>query len=242
MSLSAADGAVLIAAAVQAAIRERASNRCISGIAAAVAGQVVTRISTGQAAARQQPAARTKERRRDPAEEADDPAELLASLRAHRRAVRAKKKERRRAAKLAAASAHVPSTDDIASRPAVEILESLAGAAGSCADLGGGPAAMPAPAPCAPLAVSPPDLPAGHIMTPAAAPAAVVEVSARSITSDVLSSVSDARPDPSLAAGSLASQGRQPMAALASSRRDSNAVAARQAVESRRQRRMGPDG
>lgn len=156
MSLSAADGAVLIAAAVQAAIRERASNRCISGIAAAVAGQVVTRISTGQAAARQQPAARSKERWRDPAEEANDPAELLASLRAHRRAVRAKKKERRRTAKLAAAGAHVPPTDDVASRPAVEILESLAGAAGSCADLGGGPAAMPAQAPEAPTAPSPP--------------------------------------------------------------------------------------
>ena len=87
MSLSAAGGAVLIAAAgeaaVKAAIHERASNPRTSGIAAAVAGQVVSRITTGQAAAHQQPAARAKEHMRDAectSVKADDPAELLASL------------------------------------------------------------------------------------------------------------------------------------------------------------------
>jgi hypothetical protein len=146
----------LMAAAVQAAIRERASNRCISGIAAAVAGQVVTRISTGQAAAPQQPAARAKERRRDPAEEADDPVELLASLRAHRCAVRAKKKERRKAAKRAATG------DD--------------SAAGNCADHVGGSAVTPAlalqslEAPALATAGEPPGILAPSVLAPGVLP------------------------------------------------------------------------
>jgi hypothetical protein len=91
--------------------------------------------------------------------EADDPAELLASLRAHRRAIRARKKERRRAAKQAAAGAETPPP---------------AGAAGVRADLGGGPAAKPAPAPEAPAAPSP------LLALPGATPLGTLEMLANS--------------------------------------------------------------
>ena len=92
MNLSAADGAALLAAAVQAAIRERAPTRTVAAVAATVAGTFVS------AAARQSPPATRAQARTMDAEranadvEADDPVQLFASLRAHRRTQPSKEK------------------------------------------------------------------------------------------------------------------------------------------------------
>lgn len=99
MSYLAADGAALVAAAVQAAIRERAPRRTVAAVAAAVTGTLVS------AAARPCVATKPKVCTQDAqsaAGETDDPAQLLETLRAVRRTQRKKKKERRRAAKLEA--------------------------------------------------------------------------------------------------------------------------------------------
>lgn len=93
----AADGAALVAAAVAAAIRERASLRTVAAVAAAVAGRVLEAARPDLPAA--VPQARTQDAQ-SAAGETDDPAQLLETLRAVRRTQRKKKKERRRAAKL----------------------------------------------------------------------------------------------------------------------------------------------
>jgi hypothetical protein len=154
MSHIAADGAVLVAAAVQAAIRESASLRCVAAVAAAVAGKVLS------AAAQPTPAAKPKKHTPEPEpnllDEANDPVKLLATLRAVRSAQRARKKERRRAAKQAATNHDAPSpqNDDVAqSRPVASPTED---AAGKDAESRGVSAAKPALASVAPPALQPP--------------------------------------------------------------------------------------
>ena len=141
MSPNAVDGAALVQAAVQAAIRAGAPRRTVAAVAAAVAATFVT------VAARPHPAA-TKPRTHIPetqerAQEEADPAVLLESLRAVRRAQRKRKKERAKAAKLAAADAkRVP--DVPAPQPEVH---PTGGAAGHCEGSGETIAAEPAFAP-----------------------------------------------------------------------------------------------
>ena len=164
MSQTAADGAVLVAAAVQAAIRERASLRCVAAVAAAVAGKALS------AAAQPTPAAKPKVHTPEPEpnmlDEANDPVKLLATLRAVRAAQRARKKERRRAAKQAATNHDAPSpeNDDVAqSHPVASPTED---AAGKVAESRGVSAAQPALASVAPPALQPPqqaeDATSGH--------------------------------------------------------------------------------
>jgi len=126
MSYLAADGAALVAAAVQAAIRERAPRRTVAAVAAAVTGTLVS------ATARPCPAATVHKARtldaQGNAEVVDDPAQLLATLRAVRRAQRQKKKERRRAAK---AKAQLDASNQIVVVDAM--VDSTAGNADRCA-------------------------------------------------------------------------------------------------------------
>ena len=140
MSFIAADGAALVAAAIQAAIRERASHRTVAAVAAAVVGSLMS-------AATRPPPAATKRKVRTPeaqskAEEAGDPAQLLESLRAVRRAQRARKKERRRTAKAAGVPAPPTQPDDLQS--SAEDIQLHADAAGLRADSRGSSAAKPA--------------------------------------------------------------------------------------------------
>ena len=96
MSAIAADGPSLVAAAVQAAIREHAPKRTVAAVAAAVAGTVMSAAVRPSA-----PATLHKERAQDAqgkAEDSDDPAQLLEKLRAVRRAQRLRKREKRRMA------------------------------------------------------------------------------------------------------------------------------------------------
>ena len=164
MSHIAADGAVLVAAAVQAAIRERVFLRTVAAVAAAVAGKALS------AAAQPTPAAKPKMHTPEPEpnllDEANDPVKLLATLRAVRSAQRARKKERRRAAKQAATNHDAPSpqNDDVAqSRPVASPTED---AAGKDAESRGVSAAQPALASVAPPALQPPqqaeDATSGH--------------------------------------------------------------------------------
>jgi len=97
MKPQAADGAALVAAAVQAAIQAGAPRRTVAAVAAAVAGTSLS------AAARSTP---TETRARvppldpqKPAEESGDAAQLLERLKAVRKAARLRKKQRRREAK-----------------------------------------------------------------------------------------------------------------------------------------------
>ncbi|CAK0862539.1 unnamed protein product [Prorocentrum cordatum] len=97
MSANAADGPSLVAAAVQAAIREGAPRRTVAAVAAAVAGTVMSATARPSV-----PATMHKERAQDAqgkAEDSDDPVQLLEKLRAVRRAQRLRKKEKRRTAK-----------------------------------------------------------------------------------------------------------------------------------------------
>ena len=148
MSALAADGAALVAAAVDAAIKACAPRRTVAAVAAAVAGTCLS------AAARPCVATKPKVCTQDAqsaAGETDDPAQLLETLRAVRRTQRHRKKEKRRAAKQAAAEAPAPplqSFDGL--QPDVAATHSIAGAAGPSADLGGSLAAAPAPAPARP--------------------------------------------------------------------------------------------
>jgi len=137
MSYNAADGAALVAAAVQAAIRERAPRRTVAAVAAAVAGTVMS-----AAAAPARPATMHRMRTQDAQSEtleADNPDKLLASLRAVRRAQRLRKKQRRRDAKQAAGMS--PSAAEIL-QPSADVKDD--DAAGLCAEHVGAPAAVPA--------------------------------------------------------------------------------------------------
>ena len=139
MGPNAADGAALVAAAVQAAIRESAPRRTVAAVAAAVAGTVL-------AASKQVPATVHKERAQDApsvAEVSDDPAELLDKLRSVRRAQRQRKKQKRRDAKQAALDSQRLSTTAAQHDPAESGTN--ASTAGQGAELGGTPAAVPAP-------------------------------------------------------------------------------------------------
>ena len=116
MAAHAADGAALIAAAVSAAIRERAPRRTVAAVAAAVAGTLVS------ATARPTPpATRSQVCARDDAQtqaaDEDDPAQLLSSLRAARRKIRLRRKERRRVAKQAAREAQTSPTQPQQAQP-----------------------------------------------------------------------------------------------------------------------------
>jgi hypothetical protein len=147
MSHNVADGAPLVAAAVQAAIRESASVRMVAAVAAAVAGKVLS--------AAAQPtwhATKRKEHTQDApmVSEADNPEQLLATLRAARRAQRHRKKQRRREAKQAAIS---PPPAEDAQQNFAETLQS-AGTAGQRAEHVGAPAAAPAPVPHSPDAAT----------------------------------------------------------------------------------------
>jgi len=101
MSYPAADGAVLVAAAVQAAIRECASVRTIAAVAAAVAGKVVSATARPASRPATVPKVPTLDAQSD-IDVFDDPAQLLEKLRSVRRAQRHRKKQRRREAKQAA--------------------------------------------------------------------------------------------------------------------------------------------
>jgi len=101
MSAQAADGAALVAAAVQAAIREGAPRRTVAAVAAAVAGTVLPaarRATMSAASAKVQPPDAQRAAAREH-EAGSSPEELLYSLRAVRSAQRRRKQERRRAAK-----------------------------------------------------------------------------------------------------------------------------------------------
>ena len=137
MGYNAADGAALVAAAVDAAIRASAPRRTVAAVAAAVAGTVLS-----AAAAPRQPATKPQVHTQDPQSatlEADSPDKLLASLRAVRRAQRLRKKQRRRDAKQAAglslSAADLP-------QPLADVKDD--GAAGLCAEHVGALAAVPA--------------------------------------------------------------------------------------------------
>ena len=162
MSYHPADGAALVAAAVQAAIRERAPRRTVAAVAAAVAGTVLS------AAARPSlPATKPKVYTQDAqslAEDADDPAQLLASLRAVRRAQRVRKKQRRREAKQAALNSQrsTPSEPQLVADVSLD-----AGTAGQCAEHVGASAAVPAPVPKSSTAVPSSTQPHGLHLLPA---------------------------------------------------------------------------
>jgi hypothetical protein len=137
MGYNAADGAALVAAAVDAAHRAGAPRRTVAAVAAAVAGTVLS-----AAAAPRQPATKPQVHTQEPPSatlEADNPEKLLASLRAVRRAQRLRKKQRRRDAKQAAglslSVAELP-------QPNADVKDD--GAAGLCAEHVGAPAAAPA--------------------------------------------------------------------------------------------------
>jgi hypothetical protein len=144
------DGAALVAAAVQAAIRERAPRRTVAAVAAAVAGTVLS------AAARPAgPATLPKVRTQDAqsnAGDSDDPVQLLEKLRAVRRAQRARRNQKRREAKQAALDSHRPSLSE--PQPGADVSRDD-GTAGQSAEPGGALAAVPAPVPQLPVANSP---------------------------------------------------------------------------------------
>ena len=100
MSHHAAHDAALVAAAVQAAIRERAPRRTVAAVASAAVGA----LAFGADRPTPLPKANAVHTRDAQGEDVADgePALLLASLRAARRAQRLRKKERRRVARQAA--------------------------------------------------------------------------------------------------------------------------------------------
>jgi hypothetical protein len=155
MSLTVADGAILVAAAVEAAIGKNAPRGTVAAVAAAVAGKVLS------AVARNTPAAKPKvlfSPAPNMPDEANDPVQLLATLRAVRSAQRFRKKQRRREAKQAALYSQSPRTNDL--QPRVEVSHD-SGTAGPRAEHVGVPAAAPAPAPDSPPATAAPRQPPG---------------------------------------------------------------------------------
>ena len=219
MSYSAADGASLVAAAVQAAIRERAPRRTVAAVAAAVSGTVLS------AAARPfAPATMHKERAQDAqgkAEESDDPGPLLERLRAVRRAQRQRKKEKRRAAKQAASEPPVPPSASFESpQPCAGATHPIAGAAGPSADFGGSLVAEPAQAPAKPPDHSPSTDPVGLALqllpAPHAASSAAGSLEKRSIFSSVPSTAKPDNADLHVAAASGASVRSTPYNAIRS--------------------------
>ena len=152
MGYNSADGAALVAAAVQAAIHGGAPRRTVAAVAAAVAGTVLS-----AAAAPRQPATKPQvhsQDARNDALEADSPEQLLASLRAARRAQRLRKKQRRREAKQAAGPPQSHNEDVVTSTVPAEV-PSTDGAAGQRTEHVGALVAAPAQAPRS-LAVSAP--------------------------------------------------------------------------------------
>ena len=160
MSCNAADGAALVAAAVQAAVREGAPRRTIAAVAAAVAGTCLSAAARPFKAVKE-PAARAQDAPSH-AEEADDPAQLLDRLRAVRRAQRSRKKQRRREAKrLAQEQRRVDH-----GQPLTGSVDPPDGAAGQSAELRGASAAAPAPAPAGSASVATPAPPQGLPLQP----------------------------------------------------------------------------
>jgi len=144
MSSHAAHGASLVAAAVQAAIREGAPRRTVAAVAAAAVGALASATARTTATARD---ARTQDAP-SPTADANDPAQLLEKLRAVRRAQRKRKSENkrhRRQAKQAASDA-LTSPIDPHSPPATDSCL-LSGAAGRRTGTEGNPDAAPAQAP-----------------------------------------------------------------------------------------------
>lgn len=152
MGYNSADGAALVAAAVQAAIHGGAPRRTVAAVAAAVAGTVMS-----ASAAPRQPATKPQvhsQDARNDALEADSPEQLLTSLRAARRAQRLRKKQRRREAKQAAGPSQSHNEDVVTSTVPAEV-PSTDGAAGQRTEHVGALVAAPAQAP-RPLAASAP--------------------------------------------------------------------------------------
>ena len=145
MSPNVADGAVLVAAAIQATIQNSGSVRMVSAVAAAVAGKVLQHQSAAAQPTRlvTKPRVLTQDAPMDT--EADNPEQLLASLRAARRAQRQRKKQRRREARQAA---NLPPPAEKAHQNFGETTS--AGTAGLSAEHVGAPAAAPAPVPHSP--------------------------------------------------------------------------------------------
>lgn len=137
MSPPAADGAALVAAAVQAALREGAPRRTVAAVAAAVAGTVLSAASQSTRLATK-PRVLIQEAPTDA--EAGNPEQLLASLRTARRAQRQRKKQRRREAKAALS----PSSAEIAQQPAAERTHISEDTAGLCSEHVGASDAVPA--------------------------------------------------------------------------------------------------
>ena len=149
MSPNAANGASLVAAAVQAAIREGAPRRTVAAVAAAVAGTV---LSAGAQVPATKPVVRTPNAQSNDDECSDDPALLLEKLRSVRRAQRQRKKQKRREAKQAAADSQ-RSGSSAQHDNAVPINASTAG---QCTEVGASSVAVPAPVPPrSPVATSP---------------------------------------------------------------------------------------
>ena len=142
MSYSAADGYALVAAAVGAAIREKAPKRTVAAVTAAAVGAVLS-ASARPAPAAAMPKAHPPKAPNLPDNADDDPAHLLATLRAVRSRARVRKKQRRREAKQAARNSQDLSTE--AQHFAEPSLHS--GTAGLCAEHVGASAAVPAPVP-----------------------------------------------------------------------------------------------
>ena len=143
MSPNVADGAVLVAAAIQATIQNSGSVRMVSAVAAAVAGKVLQHQSAAAQPTRLVTKPRVLTQDAPMTTEADNPDQLLASLRAARRAQRQRKKQRRREAKQAARNSQDLSTE--AQHFAEPSLHS--GTAGLRAEHVGVSAAVPAPVP-----------------------------------------------------------------------------------------------
>jgi len=155
MSHNVADGAPLVAAAVQAAIRESASVRMVAAVAAAVAGKVLS-------AAAQPTWHATKRKEHTPDAptgidvEAGDPVQWLAALRCSRRSQRQRKKERRRLAKQAAQLQSSSPSPPQSHQPQHADAVTDGGAAGPSAEPEGASAAVPALAPTGPRDQRPP--------------------------------------------------------------------------------------
>ena len=157
MTFPAADGAALVAAAVQAAIHAGAPRRTVAAAAAAVAGIVMSAAARSSAPI---PTTRPQDTPSAAQEDAGDPAQLLASLRAVRRARRQRKKQNKRAARQAA-NAQNPAIDGQRSAAADSVEGLQEGAAGPRAEPRGATAAVPAPAPPDPPRLSTPTLSRG---------------------------------------------------------------------------------
>ena len=170
MSHNVADGAPLVAAAVQAAIRESASVRMVAAVAAAVAGKVLS-------AAAQPTWHATKRKEHTPDAptgidvEAGDPVQWLAALRCSRRSQRQRKKERRRLAKQAAQLQSSSPPQSHQPQHADAITDG--GAAGPRAEPEGASAAVPALAPTGPRDRRPPGLYSPEYLQLHPAPAAL---------------------------------------------------------------------